>query len=109
MFGSGVTLGAFVQVKAGTVERVARAVRHIREVSTMGDYNGDALAIEAADALWTALQNMNLTSLDESYRPTVGLAWQATGTPYTAVLDALRAVLTVIVSVDPWATHATTH
>lgn len=75
----------------------------------MGDYNGEQLAIESAEALWTALQKMNLTTLDPSYRPSVNLAWQSTGTPYTAVLDALRAVLTVIVSVDPWLTHVTSH
>lgn len=75
----------------------------------MTEYNGERLAIESADALWTALQNLNLTTLDASYRPSVSLAHQSTGTPYTAVLDALRAVLTVIVSVDPWVTHVTSH
>ncbi len=75
----------------------------------MSEYNGEQLAIESADALWTALQRMNLTTLDPSYRPSVSLAHQSAGTPYTAVLDALRAVLTVIVSVDPWLTHVTSH
>ncbi len=72
----------------------------------MSDYNGEQLAIEAADHLWEALCQMNLTDLDVTYRPGGQLASDRPGTPYAKTREALASLLTVIVSVDPWITPA---
>lgn len=73
----------------------------------MTEYNGEALALSAADNLWAALQALNLTDLDTSYRPSERLSVDSAGTAYRATKEALQRLLLVIVSVDPWITpHA---